>query len=128
MKLSRLRILFFLHLQKLPMKSSSQRPLIVKWGGVSIKDYKSTFIGEKVTFDTNYPEDIVIEEHVGITVGCILLTHFKNSKGTFDRGKIILKKGAYLGANTIICKPVVVGERAIVGAGSIVTKDIPAGE
>ena len=110
------------------MKSNSVRPLIVKWGGVTIKDYKTCFIGERCVFDTNYPEDIILEENVGITIGCILLTHFKNAKGTFDRGKIILKKGCYLGANTIICKPVTIGERAIVGAGSIVTKDIPAGE
>ena len=31
-------------------------------GGVNIKCPKKTFIGEDVIFDTNYPEDIVIEE------------------------------------------------------------------
>lgn len=88
-----------------------------------------TFIGENVVFDTNYPEDIIIEEGVRVTIGCILLTHFMESeKGTYSRGKIILKKNAYLGCNTIICKPVTIGENAIVGAGSIVTKDIPANE
>ena len=97
--------------------------------GVSIINPTKTFIGENVTFDTNYPEDIIIEEGVRVTVGCILLTHFMESKtGSYSRGKIILKKNAYLGCNTIICKPVTVGENAIVGAGSIVTKDIPANE
>ena len=98
-------------------------------GGVSIKNTKKIFIGENVIFDTNYPEDIIIEEGVRITIGCILLTHFMEpSTGTYSRGKIIIKKRAYLGCNTVICKPVTIGEDAIVGAGSIVTKDIPAGE
>ena len=98
-------------------------------GGVTIKKSKKTFIGENVNFDTNYPEDIIIEEGVRITTGCILLTHFMEpSTGTYSRGKIIIKKRAYLGCNTVICKPVTIGEDAIVGAGSIVTKDIPARE
>lgn len=129
MKLRRIKNLIFLHLQHLPMRSRGVRPLICKWGGVSIVNPKKTFIGEKVIFDTNYPEDIIIEEGVRVTVGCILLTHFMEPKtGSYSRGKIVLKKNAYIGCNTIICKPVTIGENAIVGAGSIVTKDIPANE
>lgn len=129
MKLSRIKKLIFLHLAHLPMPSRGYRSRIVKWGGVNIKNAKITFIGENVIFDTNYPEDIIIEENVRVTTGCVLLTHFMEpSTGTYSRGKIIIKKRAYLGCNTIICKPVTIGEDAIVGAGSIVTKDIPAGE
>ena len=61
MKLSRIKKLVFLHLQHLPMKSRGWRPTLCKWGGVNIKCPKKTFIGEDVIFDTNYPEDIVIE-------------------------------------------------------------------
>ena len=129
MNLSRLRKLIFLHLSHWPMKSRCWRPLLCKLGGVSIRNYKKTFIGEKVIFDTNYPQDIIIEEGVRVTVGCILLTHFMESKsGTYSRGKIHIKKNAYLGCNTVVCKPVTIGENAIVGAGSIVTKDIPDNE
>ena len=129
MKLSRLKKLFFLHLQHFPMRSTKIRPVVCKMGGVSIVNPPKTFIGERVIFDTNYPEDIIIEEGVRVTVGCILLTHFMEPKtGQYSRGKIVLKKNAYLGCNTIICKPVTIGENAIVGAGSIVTKDIPANE
>ena len=129
MKLSRIRKLFFLHLQHLPMRSRGTRSQVCKWGGVSVINPSKTFIGENVTFDTNYPEDIIIEEGVRVTIGCILLTHFMEPEtGSYSRGKIILKKNAYLGCNTIICKPVTIGENAIVGAGSIVTKDIPANE
>ncbi len=98
-------------------------------GGVTIYNPYKTFIGENVIFDTNYPEDIIIEEGVRVTVGCVLLTHFMEpSSNNYLRGKIIIRRGAYIGCNTIICKPVTIGENAVVGAGSIVTKDIPANE
>lgn len=129
MKLSRIRKLIFLHLQHLPMKSRGQRATICKLGGVQIYNPSKTFIGEDVIFDTDYPEDIIIEEGVRITARCILLTHFMTpSTGSYARGQIIIKRGAYIGANTIICKPVTIGENAIIGAGSIITKDIPANE
>lgn len=129
MKFSRIRKLVFLHLQHLPMPALKWRALIVKMGGVSVKCWQKTFIGENVIFDTNYPEDIVIEERACITVGCILLSHFRETeKKRYVRGKIIIKQRAYIGCNTIICKPVTIGENAVVGAGSVVTKDIPANQ
>ena len=61
-----------------------------------------------------------------ITVGCILLTHFKDTHtGSYTRGRIHIKRGAYIGCNTVVCKPVTIGENAVVGPGSVVTKDVP---
>lgn len=61
--------------------------------GVNIKCPKKTFIGEDVIFDTNYPEDIVIEEGVRLTVGVRIVTHFMNPKtGSYDRVKCMLAK------------------------------------
>ena len=98
-------------------------------GGVNIKCPKKTFIGEDVIFDTNYPEDIVIEEGVRLTVGVRIVTHFMNPKtGSYDRGQVQVGKGADIGMGTMVVKPVTIGEGAIVGAGAIVTKDIPSNE
>lgn len=92
-------------------------------------DPKHTFIGEDVIFDTNYPQDITIESGVALAARCVLVTHFveveNNEYRHYSRGKITIKKKAYIGANTVICKPVTIGEGAIVGASSVVTKDIP---
>ncbi len=126
MKLSRIRKLIFLHLQELPMKSRGWRSTVCKWGGVNVLCPKKTFVGEHVTFDTNFPEDITLEEGVRLTTGVCIVTHFMNSQtGKYDRGKVLIKKKAYLGMNTLVVKPVTIGEGAIVGAGSVVTKDIP---
>lgn len=37
-------------------------------------------------------------------------------------------RGASIGANATILPGVTIGERAVIGAGSVVTKDVPAGE
>lgn len=111
------------------MKSRYWRPIICKWGGVTVLYPQKTFIGEDVTFDTNYPQDIIIEEGVRLTAGVKIVTHFMNPMtGNYDRGKVYIGKRVYVGMNTLIVKPVSIGDDAIVGAGSIVTKDIPAGE
>ena len=86
------------------------------------------FIGENVTFDSAYPEDIEIGNFVHITTGCVLLTHYLDTtKGSihWEHGPLKISEGAFIGCNTIIAKPVVIGEHSIVGSGSVVTKDIP---
>lgn len=98
-------------------------------GGVNIVNPSKTFIGEGVDFDTNYPQDITLEEGVRLTSGVKIITHFLDSKtGSYQRGKVIIKRGVHVGMNTLIVKPVTIGEKAIIGAGSVVTKDIPSNE
>ena len=100
-----------------------------KLGGVKIVDYKKTFIGESVTFDPNYPEDIIIELGVRLTSGVKIVTHFMNPQThSYNRGKVHICSGAYLGMCTLVVKPVTIGKNAIVGAGSVVTKNIPDNE
>jgi len=40
--------------------------------------------------------------------------------------KITIKKGASIGANTTILPGITIGEYALIGAGSVVTKDVPS--
>lgn len=42
--------------------------------------------------------------------------------------RTIIQQGATIGANATILHGDVIGEHAMIGAGSVVTKDIPAGE
>ena len=42
--------------------------------------------------------------------------------------KTIIKKGASIGANSTIVCGHTIGENAMIGAGSVVTKDVPDGE
>jgi len=46
-------------------------------------------------------------------------------QGHYPPKSVILKKGCWIGANSVILPGVIIGENSIVGAGSIVTKDVP---
>lgn len=45
-------------------------------------------------------------------------------QGHYDSKPILVKRGAWIGANAIILPGITVGENSVVGAGSIVTKDV----
>lgn len=120
---------FFLALSKLPMPSRCIRPLFVKWGGVNVLNYKNTFIGSNVTFDTIHPEFITISDGVVITTGCVILTHFLNTRvHKFEYGHVYIGEKTFIGCNTIICKSVEIGKQSVIGAGSVITKNIPDNE
>jgi acetyltransferase-like isoleucine patch superfamily enzyme len=81
---------------------------------------------------------IIIEDDVLIGGGVHLYTvnhAYSNSQlpiihqGFSDpslENSIVIKRGAWIGANAIILSGVVVGENSVIGAGSIVTKSIPS--
>lgn len=101
-------------------------------GGVTCDPCSRVFIGKDVAFDHVHPENIVIGDHVHITGGCVLLTHYLDTNSEKTRwvhgGKIELCDGCFIGTKTIIAKGVRIGKNAIIGAGSVVTKDVPDNE
>ncbi|HEX7663636.1 MAG TPA: acyltransferase [Polyangiaceae bacterium] len=56
-------------------------------------------------------------------------TNVKHPRAEWSRApafdKTLVKKGATLGANCTLVAPVTIGEYAFVGAGAVVTKDVP---
>jgi len=73
------------------------------------------------------PTGVIIEDNVFIGPNVT----FTNDKYPRVRGRwrllpIRVKRGASIGANSIIIAGVTIGENALVGAGSIVTKDVPS--
>ena len=84
-------------------------------------------IGNRVKIHSNgyVAQYSVIEDDAFIAPGTI----FANDKypvSTELQGPHI-KKGARIGINVTILPGVVIGENALIGAGSVVTKDVPAG-
>ena len=43
----------------------------------------------------------------------------------YTYGRVTIKKNAWIGMNVTICPGVTIGEYAVVGAGAVVTKDVP---
>ena len=80
--------------------------------GVEIED--NVFIGHGVTFiNDSYPR--------ATTAGGDLQT-----EADWKVEKTIVRKGASVGSGSTVLSKVTIGENAIVGAGSVVTKDVPA--
>ncbi len=89
------------------------------------------YFGREVFIDL--ADKIIVENKVTVSMRVMLLTHTHAGKSPLsnDRLKptyapIILKQGCYLGAGAIILPGITIGEQAIIGAGAIVTHDVPA--
>lgn len=116
-----------------PLNYRKIRPILWRWMGAKVG--KDCFIGYEVWVDMTNTHLIEMEDHVHITNRCLLLCHQRDlsnyhigddcAKLGYNKRKIVLKKGCLIGMNSMIMPGVTIGEGAIVGAGSLVTKDIP---
>lgn len=132
----KLRIVFWSILQKLPV-SGNLRAYFVRKMGVRFRypdgESPHVFVGEGVVIDKVCPENIEIGQWTTIATNTIILSHFMDSKRTcpgfsFNPGKVKIGNAVFVGASSIICNQCTIGDNAIIGAGSVVTKDIPSGE
>lgn len=54
------------------------------------------------------------------------INHDMNERHTiYTYGKVTVKQNAWIGMNVTICPGVTIGKYAVVGAGAVVTKDVP---
>lgn len=91
---------------------------------VTIKD------DAKILDTTHITSRTIIEEEVFVGTGVNTTNDNRMTiKGTEvgDANIIVLKKGCKIGSGATLLPNVKVGENAIVGAGSVVTKDVPDG-
>ena len=126
LSLSRIKRIFFIWLSNFLPLRGHQRYRLTKLRGVNIKG--KCFIYKNVYFDSVAPHLITIEKGVTITQNTTILTHYLNPNipgRHYDYGEVHIVEDAFIGCNTTICNSVTIGKGAIIGAGSIVTKDIP---
>jgi len=114
------------------LRSSSytEQELIKIHGG---KIGQSVFIGQQVLIDYDYC--FLLEIGDGATISARTIIEFHDSclpnvlgNGKAKIGKIIIGKRAYIGVNSVILAGVKIGNGAIVGACSLVNRDIPPAE
>ena len=117
-----------------PLAPRKVRPWVLKKIGCHVG--KDIFVGDNVRIDSGHADLIFIGDHTHITGGCRLLCHQRNlrnyrkgddaAKLPYKLGEIHIGRGVMIGMETLIMPGVTIGEGAIVGAYSLVTKDIPA--
>jgi acetyltransferase-like isoleucine patch superfamily enzyme len=72
-------------------------------------------------------EGVTIEDNVFLGPNVVFTNDVRpRSKKYIDVEKTLLKKGASIGANSTVLAGITVGEFAMTGIGSVITRDVPA--
>lgn len=105
--------------------------------GCFVEIQKNAKIGKrcKISSHTFICEGVTIEDNVFIGHNVTFINdkfpRATNGKGTLKTDEdwevetILIKKGASIGSSATLLGNITIGERAIVGAGSVVTRDVP---
>ncbi len=99
------------------------------------KDIQGILIGDHVLISPGVR--ISAANHIFIADSCMLASHVyitdSDWHGIYDRSMppreksfVKLEENVWVGDSSIICKGVTIGKNSIIGAGSVVTSDIPA--
>ena len=116
--------------------SGHMRVRLQSMRGVHFKNTGTTFIGDNVSFDGIYPENVFIGDRCLIAAGTRIITHFIDTENLsnnpeyhfrFYQGKVIIEDDVFIGLNCVIAKPVTIGKGAVIGANVVITKDVPPG-
>lgn len=117
-----------------PLGPRKLRPWVLKKIGCHVG--KDVFVGDSVKIDAGHADLIYIDDHAHIAGGTRLLCHQRDlsdyhvgddyAKLGYKLKPIHLCKGSLVGMESFVMPGVTIGEGAIVGAGSLVTKDVPA--
>jgi acetyltransferase-like isoleucine patch superfamily enzyme len=107
--------------------------------GAFVEIQKNAAIGRrcKISSHTFICEGVTIEDYVFVGHGVVFVND-SFPRATTEGGelqtesdwvveKTLLKKGCSIGSGATILSNVTIGERAIVGAGAVVTRDVPPG-
>ncbi len=106
--------------------------------GAFVEIQKNSSVGKccKISSHSFICEGVVIEDNVFIGHGVTFINDSYPRATTVEGGlqteadwkveRTVIKKGASIGSGVTILANTTVGENAIVGAGSVVTKDVPA--
>ncbi|MGB0383299.1 MAG: acyltransferase [Ardenticatenaceae bacterium] len=105
--------------------------------GTFVEIQKGVRVGKRVKIQSHtfICEGVTIEDEAFIGHG-VMFINDKYPRATSSEGQLqseadwhviptVIKRGASIGSNATILCGVTIGERAIVGAGSVVTHDVP---
>lgn len=109
----------------LPHSNAPFRRFLFRLTGIRIG--RGGFIGMNGYMEDFLPENVAIEDKVTISFGVTFVAHGMRQGKSNAEKHIILREGAYVGAASVLLPGIEIGHKAVIGAGSVVTKDVPPG-
>ncbi len=107
--------------------------------GTFVEIQKNAIIGRrcKISSHTFVCEGVTIEDEVFVGHG-VMFTNDRTPRATTESGELQseadwtviptrVKRGASIGSGAVILCGITIGERALIGAGAVVTRDVPDG-
>ena len=119
---------------KSSLLSGYMRARLQELRGVNFDDVSTVFLGEDVIIDGICPENVTIKNGCQIGAGTKIVTHFYDNKKLsehkdyhfrFYQGKVLIEENVFIGFNCVIAKPVTIGKNSVLGANTVITKDVP---
>lgn len=104
------------------------RVRLQKIRGVQFQDTQNVFIGEDVFIDEVFPELVTIGRNVMITEGVMIFTHLYDptyAEHVMKVQPIRIEEDVFIGARSILLNGVTLGRGCVIGAASLVTRDVP---
>jgi serine acetyltransferase len=103
----------------------SIRIAMYRKAGISIGNHVR--FGSNIWLDINFKNLLIIEDNVFLGGYTHILTHSPLLFGYEHEGfsPVVIKKNARVGTHVFILMGVTIGENSVIGAGAVVTRDIP---
>jgi bifunctional UDP-N-acetylglucosamine pyrophosphorylase/glucosamine-1-phosphate N-acetyltransferase len=84
-------------------------------------EIKKSTIGEDTKIShLSYIGDAIVGEKVNVGAGTITCNY-----DGYQKHKTVIEEGVFVGSNTALVAPVTLGKESMIGAGSVITQDVP---
>ncbi len=103
----------------------SARPWLHRLRGMKVG--KNVWIGQFVYIDELHPEDVTIGDNCTIGLRTSIFSHFYwGARRPASNGKVTIEKDVFIGPHCVILPNVHIGEGAVIKAGTVVSRNVPA--
>jgi acetyltransferase-like isoleucine patch superfamily enzyme len=101
------------------------RPWLQRLRGVAVG--KNVFISQFVYIDEIHPSDVSIGDNCIIGLRTSIISHFYSGpRRPVSNGKVVIEKNVFIGPHSVILPNVTIGEGAVIRAGTVVSRNVPA--
>ncbi len=101
------------------------RPWLQRIRGVKIGT--NVWIGQLVYIDEIHPSDVEIGDNCIISLRTSIISHFYSGpRRPIGNGKVVIEKDVFIGPHCVILPNVRIGQGAVIRAGTVVSRNVPA--